>query len=67
MKLTTEDKITASCAVLCGDSFTRGNVTMFMIDRDYCVQKMDGAPSSENRVITDRWSEALHAFEAFLG
>lgn len=66
MKLTNDEKFLASCALMRGDHFTRSNVLLCMLlPGEYCVQKMDGAPSSKNRVITHDWNEALSSFEAF--
>ncbi len=68
MKLTNTEKLQASRALLCGDHFVRNNVLLFMIDPgEYCVQKMDGPVTSENRIITRSWAEALNGFEAFCG
>lgn len=68
MKLTNDEKFKASCAIMRGDQFTRGDVLLFMIDPgEYCVQKMDGPVTSSNRVITRSWEEALCSFEAFYG
>ncbi len=65
-KLTKEEKSAACYALARNDSFTRGNVTMFMLlPGEYCVQKTVGTPGPENRVITKSWSEALSSFEVF--
>ena len=68
MKLNNNYNLFASCALLRGDHFVRNNVLLFMIDPgEYCVQKMDGPVTAENRVITRSWAEALNSFETFCG
>lgn len=67
MKLTKEEKSAACYALARNDSFTKGNVMMFMIlPGEYCVQKTIGAPGPDNRVITTSWNEALSSFDKFL-
>lgn len=66
MKLSNEDKLSASIAMQQGDNFTRGDVLMFpLLPGEYCVQKMAGPVSGENRVITTSWVDAIYAFERF--
>ncbi len=65
MVWTNEEKLAASTAMLRGDAFTRENVTLFPLDGEYCVQKMEGPVSDKNRVITRSWDKALKAFEMF--
>lgn len=67
MKLSNEEKLSASIAMLQGNNFKRGDVLLFPLSPgEYCVQKMNGPVSEENRVITTSWSEAVSAFERFL-
>ena len=65
MLLTNEDKLEASIAMFQGDTFRRGNVILFPLDSEYCVQKTIGPVSDKNRVITRSWAEALNTFEMF--
>ena len=73
MKLTNEDKLAASIAMLRGDSFTRGNATMFPFGctSEYCVIQMIGAADKlrdeGRRIETTSWTEALNKFEEFMG
>lgn len=66
MLLTNEDKFEASIAMCQGDTFKRGDVILFPLDGEYCVQKTVGPVSDRNRVITRSWAEALNAFEMFM-
>lgn len=67
MKLSKEEKIAASTAMVIGDTFKRGNVLLFpLLPGEYCVQKADGPVTDENRVITRSWVKALSSFERFL-
>ena len=61
MLLTNEDKLEASIAMCQGDTFRRGNVILFPLDSEYCVQKTIGPVSDKNR----SWAEALNTFEMF--
>lgn len=66
MKLSNDDKLSASIAMQKGNNFTRGDVLLFpLLPGEYCVQKMNGPVSEENRVITTSWAEAISAFEKF--
>jgi hypothetical protein len=67
MKLTNADKLTASFAMLRGDSFTRGNATMFPFfgSAEYCVIQMIGPADKCKRAITASWPEALEKFEEY--
>lgn len=68
MKLSNEDRLSASITVRDGDIFKRGNVLLFpLLSGEYCAQKIDGPISNENRIITQSWSQVLSAFEHFLG
>ena len=67
MALTNDEKLEMSTAILRGDTFKKGDVLLFPLDPgEYCVQKMDGAVTNRNRVITRSWDEALLNFELFL-
>lgn len=67
MKLTNEQKLALSVAMLQGDQYVIGDAMMFPLSpTEYCVQKMAGPVTDENRIITKSWDEALKAFEAFL-
>lgn len=63
MRLTNKDKYEASTAMCRGDTFHRGDVILFPLDGEYCVQRTVGPVSDENRIITKSWDEALNAFE----
>jgi len=67
IKLSNEDKLAACIAIRRGDSFTRGNVTMFPLGSiaEYCVMQMIGAADKCKRTITTNWSEALKKFEEY--
>lgn len=68
MKLSKEERIAASTAMVIGDTFKRGDVLLFpLLPGEYCVQKMDGPVTDKNRIITRSWIEALSSFERFLG
>ena len=68
MTLTNDEKLAMSIAILQGDTFKKGEVLLFPLDPgEYCVQKMDGAVTDKNRIITRSWDEALLKFELFLG
>lgn len=67
MTLTNDEKLAMSIAILQGDTFKKGEVLLFPLDPgEYCVQKMDGAVTDKNRIITRSWDEALLKFELFL-
>ena len=67
MALTNDEKLAMSTAILRGDTFKKGEVILFPLDPgEYCVQKMDGAVTDKNRIITRSWDEALLKFELFL-
>ena len=69
MKLSNEDKLAASVAMIRGDSFTRGNVTMFPLGSavEYCVMQMIGPADKCKRTITKDWGEAISMFEEYAG
>lgn len=67
MALTNDEKLAMSIAILQGNTFKKGEVLLFPLDPgEYCVQKMDGSVTDENRIITRSWDEALLKFELFL-
>ena len=67
MKLSKEEKIAASTAMITGDIFKRGSVLLFpLFPGEYSVQKTDGPVTDENQVITRSWTKALSSFERFL-
>lgn len=66
MRLSNEDKLSASIAMLQGNIFKRGDVLLFPLPpNEYCVQKTNGPVSKDNNVITTSWSKAVSAFEKF--
>lgn len=67
MVLTNDEKLAMSIAILQSNTFRKGDVLLFpLAPGEYCVQKMDGPVTDENRVITRSWDEALLNFELFL-
>lgn len=65
--LSNTEKIAINTAMSIGDPYTRDNITIFPLPTgEYCIQKMDGPVTEENRVITQNWGEALRSFERFL-
>lgn len=68
MKLSMEEKIAASTAMVKGDTFKKKDVLLFpLLPGEYCVQKAVGPVTDNNRIITRHWSEAIFQFERFLG
>jgi len=67
MKLSNADKLAACIAMRHGDSFTRGNATMFPLGSitEYCVMQMIGPADKCKRTVTTSWSEALEKFEEY--
>ena len=67
MKLSNEDKFTASIAMLRSDSFTRGNVTMFPLrgPNEFCVLQMIGPADKCKSIITKNWNKAIETFEEY--
>ena len=67
MAMTNDEKLAMSTAILRGDTFKKGEILLFpLAPGEYCVQKMDGSVTDENRIITRSWDEALLNFELFL-
>lgn len=64
--LTGEDREEAYRAMVTGDSFTRGRVTMFRMGLEYSVVWMNGPVTDENRTWTNSWSDAVRHFEHFM-
>ena len=67
MNLSIADKLTASVAMLHGDSFTLGNATIFPFSRpgEYCVLQMIGPADKCKRIVTKNWNEAIKTFEEY--
>ena len=68
MKLTNEEKLKASMAMLMGDSFTKGDVTMFPVDgpTNFCVMQMIGPADQCKKFETGYWPAALEKFDEFM-
>jgi hypothetical protein len=67
MKLTDDEKLAASIAMLRGDSFSRGHALLFPHDGPtcFCVLQTIGPADKCKKTITRSWSEALAKFEEY--
>jgi hypothetical protein len=67
MKLTNDEKLAASVAMLRGDSFSRGHALMFPTDgpTQFCVLQTIGPVDKCKKTETHSWSEALAKFEEY--
>ncbi len=67
MKLTNDDKLAASAAMLRGDQFSRGHALMFTLDgpSHFCVLQTIGPADKCKKTETYSWSEALTKFEEY--
>jgi hypothetical protein len=65
--LTNAEKLEASMAMLMGDSFTKGHVTIFPVDGPtrFCVMQMIGPADKCKKFETGYWPAALEKFEEF--
>jgi len=64
MKLSNDDMLIASVAMLRGDSFSRGNATLFTLGciTNYCIIQTIGPADKCKRTETTSWPEALRVF-----
>ena len=67
MRLTNDDKLAASAAMLRGGQFSRGHALMFPLDlpTHFCVLQTIGSADKCKKVETYSWSEALAKFEEY--
>ena len=67
MRLTNDDKLAASAAMLRGDQYSRGHALMFPLDgpTHFCVLQTIGPADICKKTETYSWSEALAKFEKY--
>jgi hypothetical protein len=67
MKLTEDEKLAASIAMLRGDQFSRGHALLFPLDgpAQFCALQTIGPADQCKKIITGNWAEALAKFEEY--